>query len=305
MNVYIERFKYLLIYITLYKNEKQGEYDMKKMVLAIGIVIMLAMTSVVSANSVSLTSDMKLSTLTENKAASEQLNQVLKIKIGEIKKMLYEAIATVEPLKAKILLKERIESKFDVLYKAGLTDDVSLYDLLVDDKGNLLIDQNGNMICSADDSKGSLGWRFPLLTALLAVLNVNVLCDIDVYMSAGWVFSIGKSSPLPTEVIIGKGFTTSDNVLNDIPDMPRFIRFIITLVINSILVDVRQGTQRIRLAVGISYDTTLRDDAGKISGDPSFFPGLPLIQSFAVKIGLALGMHSYILKGRAWLVLGI
>ena len=307
---------------------------MKKTMLVIGIISLFVVTSATGATVVVSNSEIEGYNLSEREVEDKQLSQSLDIQIGRIEEMLYDAIESVDSLSERIVLKNRISNKFDMLHSAGITNEMTLGELLLDGDGELLVTSDGKLIETNDFLPQGLFDIWDMISHLLDIFNFNFLCDVDVDMNRGWIIQPEDNETV--RIIIGKEYTESDRIINDMVDeavydlidelippekFPRINKFLRNVYFRMsdrmsdfILENTRHGIQRIQVLIGLQVDDELRVDGNAFEtyGDPvlKFDNGLiarllPDFYNSIIKPYMELGRQSYHLRGRAGVVIGI
>jgi hypothetical protein len=307
---------------------------MKKTILVIGIISLLVLTSTIGATVVISNSEIEGYNLSEREVEDKQLSQALDIQIGKIEEMLYDAIESVDSLSERIVLKNRISNKFDMLHSAGMTNEMTLRELLLDGDGELLVTSDGKLIETNDFSPQGLFDIWDMISRLLDIFNFNFLCDVDVDMDRGWIMQPEDNETV--RIIIGKEYTKSDRIINDMVDeavydfidelippekFPRINKFLRNVYFRMsdrmsdfILENTRYSTQRIQVLLGLQVDDEFRVDGNAFEtyGDPVliFDNGLiarllPDFYNSSIRPYIELGRQSYHLRGRAGVVIGI
>lgn len=307
---------------------------MKKAILAIGIISLLVLTSTTGATVVISNHEIEGYNLSEREVEDKQLSQALDIQIGKIEEMLYDAIESVDSLSERIVLKNRISNKFDMLHSAGITNEMTLRELLLDGDGELLVTSDGKLIETNDFSSQGLFDIWDLISRLFDIFNFNFLCDVDVDMNRGWIIQPEDNETI--RIIIGREYTKSDRIINDMIDesvydlidelippekFPRINKFLRNVYFRMsdhmsdfILENTRYSTQRIQVLIGLQVDDEFRLDGNAFEtyDDPVliFDNGLiarllPDFYNSSIRPYIELGRQSYHLRGRAGVVVGI
>ena len=307
---------------------------MKKTILVIGIISLLVLTSATGAAVVISNSGIEGYNLSEREVEDKQLSQSLDIQIGRIEEMLYDAIESVDSLSERIVLKNRISNKFDMLHSAGITNEMTLGELLLDGDGELLVTSDGKLIETNDFSPQGLFDIWDLISHLLDIFNFNFLCDVDMDMNRGWIIQPEDNETV--RIIIGREYTESDRIINDMVDeavydlidelippekFPRINKFLRNVYFRMsdrmsdfILENTRYSIQRIQVLIGLQVDDEFRLDGNAFEtyDDPVliFDNGLiarllPDFYNSSIRPYIELGRQSYHLRGRAGVVVGI
>ena len=307
---------------------------MKKTILVIGIISLFVVASATGATVVVSNSEIEGYNLSEREVEDKQLSQSLDIQIGRIEEMLYDAIESVDSLSERIVLKNRISNKFDMLHSAGITNEMTLGELLIDGDGELLVTSDGKRIETNDFSPQGLFDIWDLISRLLDIFNFNFLCDVDVDMNRGWIIQPKDNEAV--RIIIGREYTKSDRIINDMVDeavydlidelippekFPRINKFLRNVYFRMsdrmsdfILENTRYGIQRIQVLIGLQVDDELRVDGNAFEtydGPVLKFDNgliarlLPDFYNSSIRPYIELGRQSYHLRGRAGVVIGI